>query len=374
LRFPASTNRSERLRIVHVAAQLETGGMERLLVEFARNVDRERFELHFVSLGARGTVADEIEGFGWQVTAMQQPRGVCPSLMFRLAGLFRRLRGDLIHTHNMRPLLYAAPAARLSGASVLHTRHGQQFGASRGALARFRLASGLAERVVCVSRDSAELAAAQGVAREKLCTIHNGIDPSRFGYTGPRVGGPAVMVGRLSPEKDVQNLIRAVELIAHEEPAFRLEIAGDGQCMASLRALTRELKLDDRIRFHGEVKDIPALLARASMFVLPSLTEGISLTLLEAMACGLPVIATRVGGTTEVIEQGSSGLLVPSGAPAELAAGMLQIYRDPGAAQHMGVAAHRRVVEHFDVRRMIDGYQNLYVQCLRGRTGRAVAA
>jgi glycosyltransferase involved in cell wall biosynthesis len=356
-----------RLRVVHVAAQLNTGGLERLLVEFARHGDADRFELQFVSLGDRGTVAAEIEAAGWRVTALQQPQGVCPALIWRLARLFRDWRADLVHAHNLRPLIYAAPAARLARARLVHTRHGQQYGAGVRAGAQLRLASGLADGVVCVSREGAQLSRRQGVAAHKLRVVHNGIDLSRFDYAGPQQGGPAVMIGRLSPEKDAQNLIRAMAIVTREVPAFRLEIAGDGRCKAGLSELARELGVEKQVRFLGEVRDVAALLGQASMFVLPSKTEGISLTLLEAMARGLPVIATRVGGTPEVIEQERSGVMVAAQSPAELAAAMLRVYRDPASARGMGLAAHQGVVERFDVRRMVDDYENLYLQCAAGR-------
>lgn len=362
------------LRVVHVACQLDTGGLERLLVEFARHTDAERFELRFVSLGHRGTVAAEIEEAGWAVSALQKPRGICPALIWRLARLFRAWRADVVHAHNLRPLVYAAPAARLAGAVLLHTRHGQQYGAGPRAGAQLRLASHLADQIVCVSREGAELSRRQGVASHQLCVVHNGIDLSRFEYAGPQTGGPAVMIGRLSPEKDVQNLIRAMGIIAREEPAFRLEIAGDGRCMEELRARSSEIRVERQLRFLGEVRDVAALLGRASMFVLPSKTEGISLTLLEAMARGLPVIATRVGGTPEVIGQNHSGLMVAAHSPAELAAAMLRVYRNPAGAREMGWAAHQRVAERFDVRRMVHEYEQLYLQCAAKRQSSGGAA
>jgi glycosyltransferase involved in cell wall biosynthesis len=349
--------------------------MEKLLVEFARHADRSRFELSFISLGDRGRVAEEIEALGWQVATIGQPLGLRPSIIFKLAALFRRWRVEVVHTHNGRPLIYGGPAARLAGvAASLHTRHGQQHGAGRRELARFRLATRLVDRVVCVSADSMRLVAARGVAMEKLRTVANGIDVSRFGYAGPRAGGPAVMIGRLSPEKGGENLIRAMALVVKEEMGFRLQVAGDGTCRTALAALARELGLAERVEFIGEVRDVPALLARASMFVLPSLTEGISLTLLEAMARGLPVVATCVGGTPEVVEDGASGLLVAVQSPAELAQALLRVYRHPQRARLMGLAAHDRVTAHFDVRRMVAEYEGLYLECMGRRRVGALAA
>ena len=122
----------------------------------------------------------------------------------------------------------------------------------------------------------------------------------------------------------------------------------------------KQLQLDRQVAFLGEVRDVAGLLATARLFVLPSLTEGISLTLLEAMACGLPVVATRVGGNPEVVQGGQTGLLVPSGDPAALAGAILELLSDDACCRRMGLAGRRRVEDNFDVRRMVAAYESLY--------------
>jgi glycosyltransferase involved in cell wall biosynthesis len=336
--------------------------MEKLLVEFARHSDRQKVDLHFVSLGARGTVADDIEACDWPVAVLEEPPGLRPGLVMRLARLFRRWGIQVVHTHNTKPLIYAAFAARLAGvARVIHTRHGQRFQATAHETLLFRLAGSLAERVVCVSHDGARLSAAEGLAPRRICTIWNGIDVRRFAFVGPEPAGPVVMVGRLSPEKDVETLIRATALAVREYPAFRLEVAGDGPCGPGLRRLADDLGVSAQVRFLGEVRDVPALLARASLFVLPSLTEGISLTLLEAMARGLPVVTTRVGGNPEVVADGVTGLLVPARSAPELAGAMLRVLRCPAEGQRLGSTGRRRVEQYFDVRRMVADYETHYL-------------
>jgi glycosyltransferase involved in cell wall biosynthesis len=349
------------------------GGMEKLLVEFARHADREKVELFFVSLGGRGNLAEEIEACGWPVTAMEVPSGLRFSLVWRLARLFAGWSLDVVHTHNTRPLIYGSAAARLARVPVVvHTRHGQRFQASRRATFLFRLATRLADRVVCVSHDSEKLSIEEGLAPGRLCTVWNGIDVSRFAYRGPQSRGPAVMVGRLSPEKDVETLLRAMALAVREQPSFQLKIAGNGACLAALKQLTSELSLEQHVHFLGEVRDIPDLLAQASLFVLPSLTEGISLTLLEAMARGLPIVATRVGGNPEIVEEGETGLLVPAKSPAELARAMLDVWGDPERSRNMGLLGRQCVEQHFDVRRMVADYETLYTN-LRQRRMQAAA-
>jgi glycosyltransferase involved in cell wall biosynthesis len=139
-----------------------------------------------------------------------------------------------------------------------------------------------------------------------------------------------------------------------------LEIAGDGACAEELRRLVKELGISDVVRLLGEVQDVPGLLARGSVFALSSLTEGISLTIMEAMASGLPVVATRVGGNPEVVKDGETGLLVPVGDADALAAALLKLWRDSALRHEMGAAGRARIEEHFDVRKMVAAYEEIY--------------
>jgi sugar transferase (PEP-CTERM/EpsH1 system associated) len=353
--------RPGRLRVAHATLGLDVGGQEKLLVEFARHADREGFELVFVSLTGRGRLAADIDAQRWPVVTLEQPPGLRPRLILRLARLFRELKVDVVHTHDDKPLLYGAPAARLARVRrVLHTRHGRAVGLSRRQRFLVRLAARLTDAFVCVSDDCAELSRQQGVGAGRVLTIRNGIDVSRFSYAGPRQGGPVVTVARLSPEKDLATLVRAAALAAKERPAFRLEIAGDGPCLLELQKLVRTLGVGEHVRFLGEVRDVPSVLARASLFALSSVSEGISLTLLEAMARGLPVVATRVGGNPEVVADGASGLLVPPGDPAALARAMLDLLGDRDRPLAMGLVGRRRVEQGFDIKRMVARYEALY--------------
>ena len=357
---------SDVVRIAHVALQLETGGLERLLVEFARHSDRRRFDHRFIAIGARGQIADEIEAAGCPVTVLDTPPGVRPALAFRLARLFRDQRIDVVHTHNTKPLIYAGPAARLAGVGgVIHTRHGQRRGATPKQNLLFRLAARCADRIVCVSEDSRRLSRLEGLDSRSTCTIWNGIDCDRFSLAGPIAQGPALFVGRLSPEKDVATLLRATAIVIAEQPSFRLQIAGAGPCMQELTDLASSLQLGHHVEFLGAVPDVAQVLGSASLFVLPSLTEGLSLTVLEAMACGLPVVATRVGGTPEAVTDEHSGLLVEPRQPDLLARAMRQVWCNPDLGRKMGLAGRHRAEELFDVRRMVAKYQSLYHDVLQ---------
>lgn len=350
------------MRIAHITSGLEVGGLEKLLVEFARLADRTRFELTFISLSDRGALAQQMESLGCEVHVMNAPTGFRPRLVPQLAGLLRRLRVDMVHTHDIRPLIYGAPAARVARVpGVIHTRHGQDFRDTRRQMTLHNLAARLTDRFVCISEDNAELTIHGGVAAKRVRTIRNGVDLARFSHSGPQPGGPAVTVARLSPEKSIHTLLRACAVAVRERPSFRLKIAGDGPCRAALESLRDELGLEGVVTFLGPVDDVPALLAEAGMFVLPSLTEGISLTLLEAMACGLPVVATRVGGNPEVVVDSETGLLVPAGQPEILARAILHLDRDPELCRRFGSAGRRRVERYFDVRQMVAAYELLYL-------------
>lgn len=356
-----------RSRIVHLSLGTDVGGMERLLVQFARYADRQRFDLVFVSLRERGKLAAEIEQLQWPVYALGKRPGLRLGLIIQLARRLRQLRPDVVQTHNTAALMYGATAAFLARVpSLIHTRHGQRFGASRRETFAFRNLSRLACRVVSVSDDGRQLCIAEGVSAARACTIRNGVDTEQFSYSGPKPAGPAVVVARLSAEKDVATLIRAMEHLSRKlEPAqqpLTLKIVGDGVMRPQLESLARSLELGGTVQFLGERDDVPSLLAEASMFVLPSLTEGISLTLLEAMARGLPVVATNVGGNPEVVVDGESGFLVPAQDADALARAMMRIHLDQDLAANMGLSGRRRIEAGFSVKRMVRDYERIYTE------------
>jgi len=354
-------NMQRPIRVVHLTHGLEIGGLEKLLVEFARHTDRSKFELKFVSFSGRGALADDIEAAGWPVITLNQPEGLRPGVVLRIAALLRTWQADILHTHDPKTLIYGAPAARLARVHAVHTCHGNALAPFPRATRAFRMAFWFADAMVCVSGDMTRQMVETGIDPRKIHTILNGIDTSFFSFARPNPGTNAVTVARLSPEKDIGTLIRAVAIIRETCPSFQLEIAGDGVCMAELQTMVRELGLEDQVRFLGQVCDVRAVLERSSLFILPSLREGVSLTLLEAMACGLPVVATRVGGTPEVVVDGETGLLVLSGSHEELARAVLSLLQDPDGSRRMGEAARRRIEQYFDISRMIAKYEDIYM-------------
>lgn len=358
-------------RVAHVSLGLEMGGMEKLLVEFARHADRKRFHLHFVCLERRGMLADEVESFGWRVEAMGKHPGVRPGLVLRLAKHFRRLGIDVVHTHNLPACLYGVPAARLARVPVvLNTRHGQGEKAGSRQARALAWAARLADQVICVSHDSSDLAVRCGIPPRRVTTIWNGIDMERFAFHGPCIDAPAIVVARVVPEKDIATSLRAIVLVTRQLPQFAFRVVGDGPCRHALESLAIQLGIQNRVEFLGRADDIPGHLSRASMFILSSLTEGVSISLLEAMAIGLPVVATRVGGNVEVVLDAQTGILVNPADPAGIAQAILQLAQNADLSRRMGRAGRRRVEQTFDVRRMVQSYEQRYQGLLSRKNGR----
>ncbi len=329
-----------RRRVAHVSLGLDIGGLERLLVEFARRADRGRFDLIFVSITDRGKLADNLEAAGWPVVALDMPPGLRPQIALRLAKLFRERECAVVHTHDDKPLVYGSLAVRLARVRRhVHTQHHgvlPQMTARQGKLVAW--AGRLPHAFVCVSRSSAAAMTDLGLSPDRISVIWNGIDLDKYPYAVPKPEGPAVTVARLNPEKDLASLLRATAVVVQSLSRFRLEIAGDGPERTALEQLAGSLGLRDHVRFLGEIHDVPSLLARASMFLLSSRTEGVSLTILEAMARGLPVVATSVGGNPEVVAHETTGILVPVGDPDALATQVLWLARHPHIGEAMGRA------------------------------------
>jgi glycosyltransferase involved in cell wall biosynthesis len=216
------------------------------------------------------------------------------------------------------------------------------------------------------------------IRASKVVTIHNGVDVTRFAGSTRDAARAALgiaatelvvgTVGRLNPVKDQATLVHAFERLGLRYPHAVLVIAGDGPLRGDLEHLVDTLQLRDRVRLLGERRDIPAVLAALDVFVLPSIAEGISNTILEAMASGLPVIATHVGGNPELLEAGTTGMLVPAGQPATLA-DALAAYIDDGHLREVhGKNGRQRAVERFGLARMSDNYAALYTGLLRTPT------
>ena len=356
------------VRVVHLVTTLNVGGLERVVLDLVRRRRQDAFDARVVCLDASGLVADAVGSVGVPVETIGTS-GSVPRRILRLARRLRQLKPDVVHTHNPQAHVHGALAARLAGVpAVVHTKHGRGILEGHTPAAVTRLATAWTSRFVAVSEDAARVAMeVERVPAGKVLVIHNGIDVDRYAAAGARSAstkGRATTVGRLDPIKDQSTMLRAVRLVINELPDFQLDIVGDGPSRAELVAECEALGLRDRVRFHGYQADVARYLAAADVFVMSSASEGVPLALLEAMATGLPAVATDVGGMREVIVAGETGMLVPARSPGELARAIVAIASDPALRDRMGSAARRRVVDQFNLRTVVSRYEDLYLECL----------
>ena len=367
--------------LCHVIHRLDHGGLEHGLVKLVNGLPGDEFRHVIVTLAGAGALRDALPP-GVQVIDCPKRPGQDPGLQWQLWRVLRELRPDIVHTRNLATLELQL-AARLAGVPVrLHGEHGHDMHDPDHRRARFRwlrqaLAPGITGWTAVSQALARYLVEDVGVSAARVTRLCNGVDCARF---QPRPARPrralpdlparladAFLIGsvaRLQPVKDPLNLVRAFVALLGERPAWRgrlgLVLVGEGPLLGPAVALLSAAGLADRAWLPGARSDIPALLQALDVFVLPSLAEGIPNTVLEAMASGLPVVATRVGGTPELVEDGATGRLVPRAEPLALAAALAAYAEAPELARHHGAAGRARAVGHFSLARMVDGYAALY--------------
>jgi sugar transferase (PEP-CTERM/EpsH1 system associated) len=371
-----STSSGSPLAVAHVVLGLKVGGLERVTVNLVRGLLSSRFQPIVICLEERGEFAADIERLGVPFYVLGKKPGISWRAIRELAGLFRTHDVKIVHTHNAAPHFHGAAAALLAGVPVrVHTKHGRNFPPTRNKERVNRISSWATDVVVAVSDDAANLAVrVERVNPRKVRRIWNGVDTELYSPRGQAETRPHVIgtVARLSVEKDQKTMLAAFRLVTREVPEARLVFAGDGLSAPELKDTAMKLGIADSVTFLGKCFDIPAVLSQFSVFTLSSVTEGISMTILEAMATGLPVVATDVGGNREIVNPPECGLIVPPREPRALADAYLALLCDPARRAKMGDAARTRIVQHFSLKKMLADYIELYEELLAKKT-RAVA-
>lgn len=370
--------------VAHVLSSLELGGQERVALDLAAGQTRAGFRVTALSLAPPpdGPLAAEFRAAGVAVERVARPRpGVDPMLVVRLARWLSRSGVDLAHTHNRMALIYGAPAAWLAGAAVVHTKHGTNPREGTRLLAA-RAAARCVDAFVAVSPEIAAIARSRReVDERRLSVIPNGVELRRFGpdpegrvrvrrELGIDPDAWAVgTVGRIAVEKNQAMLVRAAAPLLG--PGAHLLVAGDGPLLESLARLARALGIDAFVHLLGARRDVPDVLNALDAFALSSDTEGLPLVLPEAMAAGLPVVSTSVGGVPTVIEEGQTGFLVPPGDEEALRDRLARLRADPGLGRACGSRARAAALARFSAERMRRDYLELYQRLLSGhRRGR----
>jgi L-malate glycosyltransferase len=370
------------MKIGVIVPRLNRGGTGQCVVDLASGLAGAGLEPTVVCLERMGELADKIRERGVEVIGPLKRNGHDPAAPFRLASILRRHRVDVVHCHNWGGLVDTVLAAKIARvAAVVHTQHGLDYGfesspdhlRNRLRTTMKTLACRGVTRVATVSHDVARMVTEEwGVPPARVSVVHNGVSLTRGNDGGEvraewrrelDVSDTDVLIGTVStfrPVKDLHTMLEAMSLLARDTPHARLVLLGDGPQRQELEAMVAERGLGSVVLFPGWRTDATRLMPALDVFALSSVSEGISLALLEAMAAGVPAIATAVGGNREVIQQPDSGLLVPPRSPADLANAMRLLADDPERRSALGAGGRRRVEEAFSLSRMIADYEHLY--------------
>ena len=379
-----------KIRVLQLIHSFGLGGAERVVTMLAVNMDRQRFEVIPCAIESSGPFEEDLKTTGIPYRVLGSRRrsiltgplfvADCQRLLVVLTELLKELSIDIVHTHLTQTSLLGIVAARRAGVPrVCATVHSVVMSPRQGRwdprvfLLHFAINKIFpqADRCIAVSQEvNRAIRLHTSIPSERILTIPNGVDLDQFHLQADRLtlrarlGLPAdrlvaVTIGRLTRLKGHSYLQAAMASMPPEQRPLML-IVGDGPDRHELELRTTALELDRDIRFLGNRRDIPTLLAAADIFVLPSLWEGLPLVLLEAMAAGLPAVVTAVGGNPGVVENGISGMLVPPGDGDALATALSSLLNDPPQRERMGQAARQRVDRYFSAQKFVEAHEHLY--------------
>jgi glycosyltransferase involved in cell wall biosynthesis len=360
--------------VLQVALKLDPGGAERLIVDLARGIPGPGWESMVCCLDAPGAWAREVQDAGLQVVALGREPGFQPGLARRLARLAHDQRIDVLHCHQYTPYVYGALAKLLRPSlRLVFTEHGRLSDAPPSG--KRKLVNPWIARIpgarYAVCEELRGFLIQEGFPADRIGVIYNGIslgpEPSGDDRAAARellgVAPDRFVIGtvaRLDPVKDHATLLRAFSRIRSRHPEALLVLVGDGDERVKLEAIAQQEDIGAHLRFLGNRDDARRLLPGLDLYVNCSRYEGVSLTIVEAMAARLPVIATEVGGTPEVVEPGRTGVLVPPGDADALADGLTSLMADPRGRERFAAEARRVAEERFDFQRMLEQYRAAY--------------
>jgi glycosyltransferase involved in cell wall biosynthesis len=366
------------LSVLQLIPTLDRSGAEKQMVLLATGLPRDRFRVEVAALTRLGPLEAELRGAGIPITALGKRHKADPFAFGRLVHLLRAKRFDVVQTWIFAASTYGRLAARAAKVPVVVTAEmAVDLWKGQTHLAIDRFLARWTDRVVGNSRAVVEFYRGVGVAADRLALIPSGIadeEPPRIdpALVRTEVGVPGhaplvLFAGRLAPQKGVEDLVAALDLLQHVRPEIRTLIVGDGPLRGQLEETAHAFRLNGLVRFLGHRDDVPRLLAAADLLVLPSLYEGLPNVALEAMRFSKPVVATAAPGTTEVVEDGRTGLLVPLRSPSALAQAIRTVLDDTDLARRLGAAGRARVETEFRADTMVARFAELYEQLARSK-------
>ena len=369
------------MHLLHVVESLARGGLERVVCDLVIEQKRQGYMVEVFSIFTPGAFAAELQDAGIPVIAANKRKGLDVSVLMALRAATRRAKHQVVHTHNPVANYYTCAAELTSWRTlpIVNTRH--NMGARdpndrREAL--FRLSVARTAKVAMVSPQVSRRFIDHGIVpKAKAAVVMNGIPLHRYAQVSPStraaartalsLPGDAFVigsVGRLVGVKNHRLLLDAAAPICLEHPHVNIVLAGDGDLRETLIEQAQALGISDAVHLVGERSDIPQLLPAFDVFAMPSRSEGHSISLLEASAAGLPVIATEVGGNPEIVQQGLTGLLVPSEDITALQTALTQLFLDEPGRLAFGKQARLWAERTISVDAMTASYERLYRDAL----------
>ncbi len=372
-----------RLKVLHLLTTMPVGGAEDLVAAIIRGLDHQRFAVAVATLGPPGPVGLELRAQGHEVVSLGLD--IKRTSAWRIVGAVRRLLKadppDILHTHLYHPNLYGRLGSLGLGlAGVVAAVHNSYTRVKFHRRLWNFLLGWVTDRVLVGSAQVwQDVRRYDGVPASRLTLMPYGIPVAELDTSlsreaaRERLGLPEEAlvigaVGRLEEQKGHAHLLAAVAELRREIPELLVLLVGEGRRQEDLQRQVRDLGLEAIVRFLGTRRDLPEILRALDLFVQPSLWEGLPLALLKAMGAGLPVVATRVSGSREVIVDGVNGCLVDPGDPEALARAILKLYRQPEARRRLGGAARRIVAERYSLEAMLKRLEELYLYLGAGAT------
>ena len=368
-----------KINIVHLVEKLQIGGLEKVLTTIVLNLNKEKYNVSVWCLRKGGFFANRLIENGIDVKILGISTSRNPIDIYKLYKLLKHHKIDLIHTHAYAAGTIGRISAFLAGVSVIishnhsvYVHFNRYFHFVEWAL------SHITDRIICISNIVKKFAnETQGISTKRLIVIHNGIDNVRPVPVEAAIelkeelGIPPehTVIGTIThmqEHKGVLYLVQSASSLLRSRKDLVFLLVGNGKQEGELKKLCINLKVEKSVVFTGERSDIPEILSIIDVFVLPSIREGLGLSILEAMACGKPVIATDVGGIPEVVKDGVSGILVPPKDPEALKDAILELLDDKGKQETMGCNGKRICDESFNSSTMVNKIEHLYDSLIKG--------
>ena len=365
--------KDKRIKILQIVEGFGWGGAEKKLLELVKAMDKKYYNTIICSLGLTKHIQQEFDNAGFKVITLPRKGKIDLGLVFKLANLMKREKIDIIMTTLFYADFLGPLAAKIAGVKAIiswETVSSPEWLVWRRLLG-YRFANKFCNKVVAVSEATKNfLIQERGVPENKVEVIKYGVDLNKYNIIGDKNPRELIglnvedkvigMVGRLNSQKGHIYLINAARDIVKFYPDVKFVIVGEGILKNELIDQVKAYNLKRNFLFLGYRKDVNYILGAFDIFVLPSLYEGLPNAILEAMAVGKPVVATAVDGTTEIIEDGKTGLLIPPKDPSQLKNALLKLLSNKTMAAEMGLNGRKRVEKIFSLERQVDEFQNLF--------------